>query len=92
MDFRKDLINVEMLDELIESYKNLYLQSYANVLKLPSLTRRCEEGIAETENEEKKEALKEQIEKNNYLILENKANMQNSAEMHDSLLSFKNSL
>lgn len=92
MDFRKDLINTEKLDELIEAHKDLYLQSYANVLKIPSLNARCEEGIAETDNEDKKKTLTTQIEQNNAHLAQNKEQMKNISEMHDALLTFKESL
>lgn len=41
MDFRKDMLSEEMLDQHIELVKTGYLESYINTIKIPSLISRC---------------------------------------------------
>jgi hypothetical protein len=90
--YRKDLIDTDMLDELITQHKGMYLQSYVNTLKIPSLNARCEEELATTTDDKKKEALTSQIAQNNANLVSNKEQMKNLEEMTDKLLSFKSSL
>lgn len=89
---RKDLIDLEALDELITQHKHLYLQSHINTIKIPSMNNRCQEEIDTTESEEKKEALRTQIETNNANLNHNKEQMKSLEEMIDSFISFKNEL
>ena len=70
----------------------MYLQSYVNTLKIPSLNARCEEELATTTDDKKKEALTSQIAQNNANLVSNKEQMKNLEEMTDKLLDFKSSL
>ena len=70
----------------------MYLQSYVNTLKIPSLNARCEEELATTTDDKKKEALTSQIAQNNANLVSNKEQMKNLEEMTDKLLAFKSSL
>lgn len=90
MDFRKDMLSEEMLEQHIEQCKVGYLESYINTLKIPSLISRCEEGTKMDDiAEQKKEALVEQIKSHELNIKNNEEQMITLSEIYDRLINFQ---
>lgn len=90
MDFRKDMLSEEMLDQHIELVKTGYLESYINTIKIPSLISRCEEGTKmENVSDQKKEALLDQIKQHEMSIKNNEEQMVTLSEIYDRLINFQ---
>jgi len=90
MDFRKDMLSEEMLDQHIELVKTGYLESYINTIKIPSLISRCEEGTKmESVSDQKKEALLDQIKQHEMSIKNNEEQMITLSEIYDRLINFQ---
>ncbi len=90
MDFRKDMLSEEMLDQHIELVKTGYLESYINTIKIPSLISRCKEGVEmEDVSDQKKEALVEQIKQHEMSIKNNEEQMVTLSEIYDRLINFQ---
>ncbi len=87
---RKELIDKARLDEHIEALTAGYLESYVNILKIPSLIARCEEGKGQSEEQDS--VLDTQIESHKRNIVNNEEQMKSLSEIYDRLLEFKNSL
>lgn len=90
MDFRKDMLSEEMLDQHIELVKTGYLESYINTIKIPSLISRCEEGAKMDDvSDQKKEALLDQIKQHEMSIKNNEEQMVTLSEIYDRLINFQ---
>ena len=87
---RKEIIDKARLDEHIEALTAGYLESYVNILKIPSLIARCEEGKGQSEEQDS--VLDTQIESHKRTIVNNEEQMKSLSEIYDRLLEFKNSL
>jgi hypothetical protein len=89
MDFRKDMLSQDALDQHIEQCKIGYVTCQVNLLKIPSLIARCKVEIKEDMPEAKKEMYLNQIESHKNQMKTDTEQMVSLSEIYDRIINFQ---
>lgn len=89
MDFRKDMLSEDALEQHIEQCKVGYVTCQVNLLKIPSLIERCEEELKKEMPEAKKEMYLNQIEAHKKQMITDEEQMISLSEIYDRLINFQ---